>query len=163
MPYQVFLKCILRSLWKLSRVWLRYCTSPCREKQKRIYVSRLLNNNHIPVKMTRTAFGTYRKEPSKHPKHSLKLVGGLCILKYLPVSLKNQIHGIWKSHRKSHSILRAKRATFTKVNQKCQRLSILASFWKPEPVLPERSNWLKMHTIRKLFKWDIFDDANGLL
>ena len=39
--------------------------------------------------------------------------------------------------------MRAKRATFTKVYKKCQKWSILTSFWKPEAcgqtVLPGRS------------------------
>ena len=51
------------------------------------------------------------------------------------------------SQKKSHSTLRAKRATFTfwvdKSYEKCQKWSILASFWKPEAcgqtVLPDRS------------------------
>ena len=59
-------------------------------------------------------------------------------------------HGVWKSQKKSHSTLRAKRLasyvyilsgqTFIK---KCQKWFILMSFWKPEAcgqtVLPDRS------------------------
>ena len=46
--------------------------------------------------------------------------------------------------KKSHSTLRAKRATFTfGVDTSCPKLSILASFWKPkacdQTVLPDRS------------------------
>ena len=56
-----------------------------------------------------------------------------------------QSYGVWKSQKKSHSTLRAKRATFTfwddKVNQKW---SNLASFRKPitcgQTVSPDKSN-----------------------
>ena len=42
------------------------------------------------------------------------------------------VHSVWKLQKKSHSTLRAKRATFkTKVYQKCQKWSVLASFLKP--------------------------------
>ena len=37
------------------------------------------------------------------------------------------LHGVWKSQKKSHSIFE-----WTKVNYKCQKLSILARFWKSE-------------------------------
>ena len=56
-------------------------------------------------------------------------------------------HGVWKSQKKSHSTLRAKRATFTfyvdkKFIKKCQKWSIMASFWKAkacgQTVLPDR-------------------------
>ena len=56
-------------------------------------------------------------------------------------------HGVWKSQKKSHSALWAKRATFTfwvdKSLPKMPKWSILASFWKPEAggqtMLPDRS------------------------
>ena len=37
-------------------------------------------------------------------------------------------HGIWKSQKKSHSTLRAKRATFTKVHHKMPKM---VHFWQP--------------------------------
>ena len=50
-------------------------------------------------------------------------------------------HGVWKSQKKSHLTLRAKRATFTfrvdKGNQKCQKWSILVR-------KTEDKNWSKM-------------------
>ena len=63
------------------------------------------------------------------------------LLKYAP-----QVHSVWKSNKKSHSTLRAKRVTekfeWPKVYWKCQKWSILATFWKPEAcgqtVLPDR-------------------------
>ena len=52
------------------------------------------------------------------------------------------LHGVWKSQKKCHSTLRA-HFGWTKVNQKYQKLSILASFLKPgacgQIVLPDRS------------------------
>ena len=56
-------------------------------------------------------------------------------------------HSVWKSQKKSHSTLRAKRATFTfwldKSSLKGQKWSILVNFWKSESfgqtVLPDRS------------------------
>ena len=56
-------------------------------------------------------------------------------------------HGVWKSQKRSHSTLRAKRATFTfwldKSWLKRPKWSILARFWKPEAcgqtVLPDKS------------------------
>ena len=75
---------------------------------------------------------------------------------------------VFENHRKrSHSTLRAKRATFTlhtKVNQNCQKWSILASFWKPEAcsqtVLPDRSLLIRQKLvenakIKKKFKCHI--------
>ena len=73
-------------------------------------------------------------------------------------------HGVWKSQKKSHATLRAKPATFTFwVNQKCQKCSILASFWKPEAcgqtVLPDRSVFIGQKMVQKAkiqkFKCDI--------
>ena len=58
------------------------------------------------------------------------------------------LHSVRKSQKKSHSLLRAKRATYTfwvdKSSLKCQKLSILASFWKTtkacgQTVLPDRT------------------------
>ena len=47
-------------------------------------------------------------------------------------------HDVWKSQKKSHWTLRAK-----KTNQECQKYFILASFWKPEAcgqkLLPDKS------------------------
>ena len=39
--------------------------------------------------------------------------GQLCILWSLISQIDHNCHGVWKSQKKSHSILRAKRATFT--------------------------------------------------
>ena len=55
------------------------------------------------------------------------------------------LHGVWKPQKKSHSSLRAKRATFTfwvdKSLSIMPKMIILASFWKPEAcgqtVLPD--------------------------
>ena len=57
------------------------------------------------------------------------------------------VHSVWKSQKKSHSTLRAKRATFTfwvhKNWLKMPKMVILASFWKTEAcgqkVLPDMS------------------------
>ena len=57
------------------------------------------------------------------------------------------VHRVWKSQKKSHSTLRAIELClhfeWTKVHSKCQKWSILASFWKPEAcgqtMLPDRS------------------------
>ena len=56
-----------------------------------------------------------------------------------PRMIIRNMHGVWNSKKKSHSTLRAKRATFTfwvkkKFNEKGQKWSILASFWKPRNV-----------------------------
>ena len=83
-------------------------------------------------------------------------------------------HSVWKSPKKSHSTLRAKRATFTfwvdKSSLKMPKGSILASFWKPEAcgrtVLPDRSflKGQKLMEIVKIqkFKCDIFCDFQTL-
>ena len=60
------------------------------------------------------------------------------IHKYLPYNRKNYMptHSVWKSQKKSHSALRAKRATFTfwvdKSWLKMPKWSILGIIWKPE-------------------------------
>ena len=59
----------------------------------------------------------------------------------------NHNHSVWKSPKKSHSILRAKRATLgfwmDKSSLKMPKMVHLATFWKPEAcgptVLPDRS------------------------
>ena len=55
---------------------------------------------------------------------------------------------------------------WTKVNQKCQKWSILASFWKPEAcgqiVLPDRSVFIEQKLVEnakiKIFKCDILSN-----
>ena len=77
-------------------------------------------------------------------------------------------HGVWKSQKKSHSTLRAKRATLTflsgqKLLKNAQKWSILASFWKPEAcgqiVLPDRSVLKGQKSVENAkiqkFKYDI--------
>ena len=62
-----------------------------------------------------------------------------------------------KSQKKSHSTLRAKRATFTfwvaKSSLKMPKMLNLASFWKPEacsqPVLPDRSILIGQKLVKK--------------
>ena len=56
-------------------------------------------------------------------------------------------HGVWKSQKKSHSTLRAKRATFTlrvyKSSLKMLKMFNLTSYWKPQAcgqtALPDKS------------------------
>ena len=73
-------------------------------------------------------------------------------------------HGVWKSKKKSHSTLRADRATFTLwVDKSSSKMSNLASFWKPEvwcqTVLPDRSLLKRQKLVENAkmsnFKWDI--------
>ena len=58
------------------------------------------------------------------------------------ISISKLQYGVWKSQKKSHSTLRAERATFTfwvdKSLLKCQKWSIY--FWKTEVVLPDMSD-----------------------
>ena len=79
-------------------------------------------------------------------------------------------HSVWKSQKKSHSTLRAKRATFTflvdKSSFKMPKMVNLASFWKTEAfgqtVLPDRSVLIGQKLVENAkiekFKWDILDD-----
>ena len=71
-------------------------------------------------------------------------------------------HGVWKTQKKYHSTLRAKRATFTfwvKLIKICQKWSILASFWKPEAfcqtVLPDRSVLIRQKFVENAKKFKI--------
>ena len=75
-------------------------------------------------------------------------------------------HGVWKSQKKSHWTLRAKRATFTFLNgqkfiKNCQKWSILASFWKPkicgQTVLPDRSVLIRQKVAGKRQKVQMRD------
>ena len=81
------------------------------------------------------------------------------------------VHGVWKSQKKSHSTLRAKRATFTFWEDKSSLKNakngpICSSFWKPEAcgqtVLPDRSVLIGQKLVEnakiKKFKWDILGD-----
>ena len=80
-------------------------------------------------------------------------------------------HSVWKSHKKSHSTIQEKRATFTfwvdKSALKMPKMVNLATFWKPDffgrTVLPERSLLIgqKMVKISK-FKCDILGDFQTL-
>ena len=58
--------------------------------------------------------------------------------------------GVWKSHKKSHSTLWAKRAMLT-IWLKMLKVVNLASFWKPEAcgetVLPDRSNSIRQKLV----------------
>ena len=74
-------------------------------------------------------------------------------------------HSVWKSQKKSHSTLRAKRATFTfwldKSSLKNAKNGQLATFWKSEnscqTVLPDnfdRTKWVENARLQKL-KCDI--------
>ena len=80
------------------------------------------------------------------------------------------LHNVWKSTKKSHLKLRAKRATFTfwvdKSWLKCQKWSILTRFWKPEAcgqtVLPDRSVLIVQKLVEKAkiqkFKCDVLSN-----
>ena len=78
---------------------------------------------------------------------------------------KNKVqHSVWKSLKMSHSILRAKRATFTfrvdKSESKMPKIVHFASFWKTESlgqtVLPDRSFWIGQKLLENAkFKYDI--------
>ena len=66
----------------------------------------------------------------------------------------------------SNSVTRQVNFEWAKVNKKCQKWSILASFWKPEAlgqtVLPDRSSLIEQKLVEKAkiekFKWDILGD-----
>ena len=96
------------------------------------------------------------------------------IHKYLPYNRKNYMptHSVWKSQKKSHSALRAKRATFTfwvaKSSLKMPKMVNLAIFWKlvacSQAVLPDiftRQKLVENAGIEK-FKWDILSDFETL-
>ena len=56
-------------------------------------------------------------------------------LSIFPKSLGKFFHSVGKSQKKSHSILRAKRATFTVlVDKSSRKMTILASFWEKHVV-----------------------------
>ena len=82
-----------------------------------------------------------------------------------------ETHGVWKSQKKSHSTLRAKRTTFLFWVDKswlknAQKWCILASFWKLEAcgqtVLPDRSILIGQNLVGnakiKKFKCDILSN-----
>ena len=78
---------------------------------------------------------------------------------------------VFENHRKSliqHCERSELRLHFewTKVNQKCQKWSILASFWRPkgcgQTVLPDRSDFIGQKLVENAkiekFKWDILSN-----
>ena len=76
------------------------------------------------------------------------LVKAVGVLRKDKIHWESTCHGVWKSQKKSHSTLRAKRATFTfwvekKLIKKFQKWSNLACFWKHKACgqteLPDRS------------------------
>ena len=85
-----------------------------------------------------------------------------------------ELHSVWKSPKKSHSTLRAKRATFTfwvdKSSLKMPKMANLASFWKSKAcghtVLPDRSILISQILVENAkvekLKCDILDDFRTL-
>ena len=75
-----------------------------------------------------------------------------------PLFLGNKItknflpHGVWKSQKKSHSILRAKRATFTfwvgKSSLEMQKIVNLTSFWKWDILDDFQTMWRKLFMVK---------------
>ena len=68
---------------------------------------------------------------------------------------------VWKNPKKSHCERSELCLHFewTKVNQKCQKWSILTSFWKPEvygqTVLPDRSLIIEQKLVEKCKNWKL--------
>ena len=83
--------------------------------------------------------------------------------------VRKKIHSVWKSHKKSHLILRAKRAKFTFwVDKSSLKMVNLASFWKPEAcgqtVLPDNSLLMGQKLVESAKNWktDILGDFQTL-
>ena len=76
----------------------------------------------------------------------------LVLLAFLAIRYEMYCHCVWKSQKKSHSILQAKRATFTKFI-KMPSMVNLASFWYPKAwdqlVLLDSTKILKNDQIQK--------------